>query len=163
MDVKKGVEKYLQKKIMIRQLGTKINATLDTNGTFITIQSVYNIITKDSVDPRYILGIINSKVIGFYYILIFGSKQLFPRILLENLNQLPIKEASAKEALKLIGLVEKMLNYNNLIKNSMEKRTDNIIKLEEEIQKTDKEIDELVYKIYGITDEEKKIIEESLK
>ena len=28
---------------------------------------------------------------------------------------------------------------------------------------TDKEIDELVYKIYDITDSEKKIIEESLK
>lgn len=29
--------------------------------------------------------------------------------------------------------------------------------------KTNKELNELVYKIYGITDEEKKIIEESLK
>ena len=33
----------------------------------------------------------------------------------------------------------------------------------EEIGKTDKEIDVLVYQLYGITEEEKKIIEESLK
>ena len=31
------------------------------------------------------------------------------------------------------------------------------------IKKTDNEIDELVYQLYGITEEEKKIIEETLK
>ena len=36
-------------------------------------------------------------------------------------------------------------------------------KTEKEIKKTNNEIDELVYQLYGITDEEKKIIEESLK
>lgn len=34
-------------------------------------------------------------------------------------------------------------------------------KIEEEIKKTDSEIDRFVYTIYGITEEEKKIIEES--
>lgn len=32
-------------------------------------------------------------------------------------------------------------------------------RIKEEIKKTDKEIDELVYTLYGITEEEKKIIE----
>ncbi len=32
----------------------------------------------------------------------------------------------------------------------------------EELKKTDTEIDELVYELYGITDDEKRIIEESL-
>ena len=36
-------------------------------------------------------------------------------------------------------------------------------KLEDDIEKTDNEIDELVYKLYGITEAEKKIIEESLR
>ncbi|HLC78150.1 MAG TPA: hypothetical protein VJH92_03425 [Candidatus Nanoarchaeia archaeon] len=36
-------------------------------------------------------------------------------------------------------------------------------KLREDIKRIDNEIDELVYKIYGITAEEKKIIEQSLK
>jgi len=35
--------------------------------------------------------------------------------------------------------------------------------MEAEIRKTDKEIDGMVYKLYRITEEEKKIIEESLK
>ena len=72
------------------------------------------------------------------------SKQLFPRILLENLKQLPIKEASDKEALRLIELVEKMLTYNNRLRDSMGKRTDNITKIEEELNKIDFEINEFV-------------------
>mgnify|MGYP001608190191 FL=1 len=43
-----------------------------------------------------------------------------------------------------------------------DKKTSESAKLEEEIKKTDKEIDEIVYKLYGITEEEKKIIEENL-
>ena len=43
-------------------------------------------------------------------------------------------------------------------KNTLEKQ-----KIEQEIKKTDNEIDELVYQLYGITEDEKKIIEESLK
>lgn len=35
-------------------------------------------------------------------------------------------------------------------------------RLEREIAATDTEIDELVYELYGITDEERKIIERSL-
>ena len=31
--------------------------------------------------------------------------------------------------------------------------------IQRQIEKTDKEIDEIVYKLYGITEEEKKIIE----
>jgi len=38
-----------------------------------------------------------------------------------------------------------------------------LTEIEEDIKKTDNEIDEMVYKLYGITDEEKRIIEESLK
>lgn len=36
-------------------------------------------------------------------------------------------------------------------------------KIEEEIKKTDAQIDELVYEIYGMTKEEKEIIEKSLE
>ncbi|NQU98074.1 N-6 DNA methylase [Candidatus Woesearchaeota archaeon] len=38
-----------------------------------------------------------------------------------------------------------------------------ILNIKSEVDKTDREIDEMVYKLYGITKEEQKIIEESLK
>ena len=54
-------------------------------------------------------------------------------------------------------------NKNNLSQRKQGLGEDKDVRIEEEIKKTDAEIDELVYRIYGITDEEKKIIEESLK
>jgi len=56
-----------------------------------------------------------------------------------------------------------MLLLNKRLNEIGEKRTDQRQRIEEEIKKTDAEIDELIYKLYGITESEKKIIEESLK
>jgi hypothetical protein len=56
-----------------------------------------------------------------------------------------------------------MLSLNKQINKFGDKQTDARAKLEAEIKKTDAEIDDLVYKIYGITDKERKIIEGSLK
>jgi len=44
-----------------------------------------------------------------------------------------------------------------------DKLTDERAVIDDEIKKTDSEIDELVYRIYGITENEKEIIEGSLK
>jgi hypothetical protein len=44
-----------------------------------------------------------------------------------------------------------------------EKQTSESAELKKEIADIDCKIDELVYQLYGITDEERKIIEESLK
>lgn len=56
-----------------------------------------------------------------------------------------------------------MLSLNKRLNELGDKMTVERQRIEEEINKTDAEIDELVYGLYGITDEEKKIIEESLK
>jgi hypothetical protein len=56
-----------------------------------------------------------------------------------------------------------MLSLNHRLNEIGDKKTDERARIEDEIKKTDGEIDQLVYKIYGITEKEKKIIEESLK
>jgi len=66
--------------------------------------------------------------------------------------------------------IEDAVNSRVLVSISLSKRLNKIgdkktnarQRIEEEIEKTDREIDELVYKLYEITDAEKKIIEESL-
>lgn len=56
-----------------------------------------------------------------------------------------------------------MLDLNDRLKNLGDKFTDERRRIEEEIKKTDAEIDELVYDIYGITEKERKIIENSFE
>jgi hypothetical protein len=62
-----------------------------------------------------------------------------------------------------IDLANRMLSLNKRLDETGEKRTDEYAKIEEEIKKTDSEIDEQVYKIYGLTEDEKAIVESSLK
>lgn len=56
-----------------------------------------------------------------------------------------------------------MLSLNKKLQKIGDKNTLERQKIQEEIKKTDREIDELVYQLYGITEQEKKIIEESLR
>ncbi len=81
----------------------------------------------------------------------------------EFLEQLPIKIIPETDQQPLITLVDKMLSLNKRLNELGDKKTDERAKIEKEIKKTDAEIDEMVYKIYGITDEEKRIIEGSLE
>ena len=62
----------------------------------------------------------------------------------------------------MVALVERMLELNKQ-KHSGKLAPSELNRLECEIASTDAEIDDLVYELYGITEKEQKIIEESLR
>jgi len=87
---------------------------------------------------KYILSLMNSKVINFWYC----NKFRMPTIGLYELHSVPIKPL--KDQNPFINLVDKILEAKQQGKDSTG---------------FEKKIDELVYKLYDITEEEKKIIE----
>jgi len=106
----------------------------------------------------------NSNLITFYYRTYFTSThvrggyiQFYPKDFLK----LPIREPSEKKKEDVIKLVDKMLFLNSRLSEIGDKKTDERARIEEKIKKTDAEIDMLVYEIYGITEAEQKIIENS--
>ena len=62
---------------------------------------------------------------------------------------------------KIIALVDHMLVFHQNLSNAKTENERKII--QRQINATDKQIDQLVYKLYGLTKEEINIIEESLK
>lgn len=128
-------------------------------------QIAFNILKKDNekISLRYILALINSKLIGFYHKekYLDKSKILFQKILIANAKRFPIKIVNEDEQRKMDGLVDKMILLQNQIVKLGDQQTNARRETEEEIERTDAQIDELVYKIYGINDEEKKIIEKA--
>ena len=58
----------------------------------------------------------------------------------------------------MVALVERMLELNKK-KHSGKLAPSQLERVEREIAATDQEIDELVYELYGITQEERKIVE----
>jgi len=159
---KKGINykdfEIYKDRIIIRQLSQNnlICATYDRNLS-LTSQSFYNLrVCESSIrefNNIYLLGIINSKLLSYYFMKLFGSyKKLFPRILIEKIKEFPIKvpaNNNDKElASKIIKKVEIILGLNE---NEVEKF--NIIQ---------KEIDNLVFELYEIPDAYREPILESI-
>ena len=127
----------------------------------------FNILARNGsiAFTKYILAIMNSKLINFYHKekYLDPSKNLFQKILILNAKKIPIKTIQESQQKSIIKLVDKILSLNKRLNEIGNKKTDERTRIEEEIMNIDTEIDDLVYKIYNINEEEKKIIEESLK
>jgi type I restriction-modification system DNA methylase subunit len=142
------------------KLKRRIIATfIDPIDEYYNNSGLTNIIMKENYSIEYILAILNSRLINWFYRQFFRDVNIKP----EDLRELPIKRISITEQERFARFVDKMLVLNQDLNKIGDKRTDERTRIEEEIKKTDAKIDELVYDIYGITESEKKIIEDSLK
>ncbi len=102
-------------RIVIRQLNQEnlICAAYEKNA--LSSQSVYNIKINKSPIPEfnhfYLLGLLNSRLLSYYFIKTFGSyKSLFPRILIEKLKTLPIKIPSTKKEREMSNDIKEKVN-----------------------------------------------------
>jgi len=111
-------------------------------------------------DLKYLLGLINSKLTLFYFRTLITD---FLHTVPDSVRALPVVAAKSNDQQPIIKLVDKMLSLNKELNELGNKKTDRSAELKRKIEETDAEIDKLVYTLYGITKEEKNIIEESLK
>ncbi len=143
-NIKKDNNKYEKNKIVVRQLGNRINATMSEFGE-ITLQSVYCLYsTNQSISNKYLLAVLNSSLIDFLYQHLFAEKQAFPRILLENLKKINIPIPTKLVSKQIIKLVD-------IILAKKENGEDTAIE--------ENKIDRMVYELYGLTEEEIAIVE----
>ena len=140
-----------------------IMSALDKNG-LINVDTVENtIMTDKNYSLEFLLCLLNSKLISWYAYRYVFSKAVRTMDLDDYyLGKIPLPNTKIDNQ-DFIHLVNKMLSLNKQLIEIGDKKTDERQRIEEEIKKTDAEIDELVYKLYGITDDEKKIIGESLR
>lgn len=149
-------------KIFIRQSSDSLTATLGDLGQ-VSEYSAFVLTTSRGINIKYILALLNSRLLTYYarqnnIILSGGKKQ--PQIRLKSLKSLPIPSnlPSPVELSILINNVDKILDLNNKIASIVE-NSEKWQKTKEEIDRTDKKIDEEVYKLYGLTPDEIKIVE----
>jgi adenine-specific DNA-methyltransferase len=116
----------------------------------------------------FLLGIINSKLISWYHQKKNpkSKKSLFPKILVSDLSRLPIKEVDLNnESDKkihddIVRLVDQMLEAKKQLQGAKTEGDKNY--LNRKCERLDKEIDQLVYHLYGLTEEEINIVEGSV-
>ena len=142
-------EIFEQPKILIREAGATITATLDEENYYI-MSSLYNAILIDKeYSMRFLLGLINSKLFQYlmYKLTFEKTKGAFTKAKIFHYYELPVKMASAQEQQPIIDLVDAILAAKR--QNPQADTT-----------ALEAQIDALVYQLYDLTDEEIQLIEQ---
>ncbi len=144
------IQKLVKKKIVVQNIFSSeagIIAAFDHQKT-LTLDTVTNIIIENDNLAKYVLGLLHSKVINFFLILaVFNRSKLTMHTDLGYIGEIPIVEAyESASFVKIVALVDEIISGKNEI------RKDNL-----------KKLDEIVYRIYDISESEKATIENELK
>jgi type I restriction-modification system DNA methylase subunit len=149
-------------KIIWRQTAPTIFATLDEEKRWFrnTIQCGWvKDEYKSKVDLVYSLAIFNSSYMNYVYRQkVLETGRIFPQVKIKYLQMLPFIIGTNNQQKALVLNAKKMLELNKQIQKIPE-NSDKWNSIKAEISKTDKEIDQKVYELYGLTEEEIKIIE----
>ena len=114
------------------------------------------------VIPRrdlYLLGLLNSSLSRFLFLeqgsgLPFGSLERFP-VYIPDFSD----PADTARHDRMVALVTRMLDLHHRIQEGMPEHDKAIIR--RQIEVTDREIDNLVYELYDLTEEERRIVKEA--
>jgi hypothetical protein len=119
------------------------------------------IVVDDKWNPRYLLGILNSRLISYLYLnsSTIATKDDFRQTTLAELRRLPIPKPAHKPKAenRIIKVVDSMLELHKHLASAKSEAQRGAI--QRQIEATDAEIDRLVYDLYGLTKEEIRIVE----
>jgi hypothetical protein len=154
-------------RILVREVTDRgiIQATI-VKDEYVFSNSVDGIkLRNNAYELAFVLGIINSKLLSFYHLNTSANafKGAFPKLLIKDLMSFPIAKIDFSDPKgkarhdRMVELVDRMLSLHKQLsaaKTSHDKTT-----IQRQIDATDEQIDQLVYELYGLTEEEIKIVE----
>jgi type I restriction-modification system DNA methylase subunit len=153
---------FSEPKILFHRLRKKLPRQLigciETTGV-VNRHSLSNLILRSNVDRSMlfaVLGLFNSSLANWWFVKKYG-------VLMEvggfKIGKLPLPIKWNEKASDLCGVVEQMLSLN---KKALAAQTDHEkTALQRQIDATDRQIDQFVYELYGLTEEEIRIVETS--
>lgn len=157
-------DRFEQPKLIYPDISTNCRFTLDTEGYF-SSNTTYFI----SGDDLYLLAVLNSRLANFYFSEVCagleGGGVVYLRFFGQYIERFPVRKIDFTDAAEkkvheqFLVLARKMLDLHKLLQQaSFDSEKEPI---QRQIAATDKKIDMLVYELYGLTEEEIKIVEGS--
>ncbi len=157
-------EQFEKPKILVPDISLRGNFAYDADNSFYCVNTAYILPTDD----LFLLGVLNSNLLTYIY------KQLsaifrggYLRFIYQYLIQLPIIRMDENNPIDLLKknqitfLAQQMLSlYENLTATFNSRIR---AQLQQQIDASDKQIDALVYELYGLTQEEIEIVEAAVK
>jgi len=141
-------ELFTKPKILLRQTADNIIATFDDK-RFFALNSilVFQIVEKFDIDYKFALAILNSKLTSFIYKNLTGEEgRGFAEVKPKNVRKLFVPKISIEQQKPFVELVDKIMEL---------KKVDSKVDTTE----LEKQIDTMVYELYGLTSEEIAVVE----
>jgi len=168
----KSVSLFGKPKILTPSIAAQASFVYDKNGEYYFVGSGggggggYGIIIKDNfkISYEYLLGLLNSKLLDYFLKKVSSPFQggyfAFSKQFIELLPIRLINFSDPAEKVrhdKMVSLVERMLAlHKSLASAHTPSEKDRLMR---EVESTDKAIDGLVYELYGLTEDEIRIVE----
>ncbi|MFH1526044.1 MAG: TaqI-like C-terminal specificity domain-containing protein, partial [Bacteroidota bacterium] len=161
---------FREERILVRQIVSgnplRIYAGYSAEELYNT-QSIFNIVVKkdNDINIKYLLALLNSNLINFYHgnKYLDLSKNLFQKILIQNCKKFPVKLIDDKNKKEkylhndIVKFVDQLLHLNQ--EKSETKLQTKVSQIESKIEYCETKINEIVYQLYELTEEEIKIVE----
>jgi hypothetical protein len=118
---------------------------------------------KESINPHYLLVLLNSRLLNYFFLhhtvpfrggFFSANRQYIEKLPIHIVNLTNSEERKLHD--DLVKLVDVMID---LRKREQKTKGHELEQLKRQVEKTDREIDEWVYDLYGITEKEIKLIE----
>jgi predicted type IV restriction endonuclease len=150
-------------KIVFPDIATTCRFAIDTGGHF-GANTVYFLPSDD----LRLLGLLNSKVAYFYFkqtcAALEGPGEAYLRFFGQYMEDFPVPRTAGSDkrrGRRMMELAETMLALDK--KLSAARTADDQTALQRQIDATDRQIDQLVYELYGLTDAEIRTVEEATR
>jgi len=168
----KSIPLFAKPKIITPSIASSASYTFDKIGEIYFVGSGggggggygITINSKYELSYEYLLGLLNSRLLDFYLKAISSrfrggyyayNRQYIEQLPVYNIDFSDIKDRSSHD--RMVSLVNQMLSLH---KQLQEARTPHEqTSLQRQIEATDRQIDALVYELYGLTEEEIRIVE----
>jgi len=159
---------FAGQRLLVRQIPARppylVHAVFTDEPFYNDINSMVAFAPKDEVSLKYLLGIINSRLVSYWFSKTYDKLQrsIFPQFKVGELGLFPVWKPdmsnSHDEAQhdKMVELVEFMLNLHKDLPKA--KTPHEQESFQRQIAATDKAIDALVYELFGLTEEEIRIV-----
>ena len=153
--IKKDAWRYAAPRILMLKTGYRCVAALDTVG-YVTMQSVYTLhLTQPGIAYEALLALLNSRFACWFVYKIFTSyKGLFPQLNQSTIQAIPVPLSLVSGQETLITLVREMVA---LKKEAASEEVDRRC-----IEQVDREIDQVIYALYGLSEAEVALIEQGI-
>ncbi len=167
--IKSKVQILEQKKIVMQNILAHVTkpadhiilmATKDDEG-IITLDNVGNIFIKDKkIDSNFLVALLNSRLLSWYaYRFVYAKAIRTMRFDKYHLSKMPLCEYQNKIGYeKVISLTQTLFLLQSKLHN-MPIMSEKGKEIQDEIHRVDKEIDQEIYKLYGLSKEEIELVE----